>query len=282
MAFNRESLKRSIRSLGASAVRQLGERIARAFGTRRPRTTAEARRTVESAGTAPPPVRSPFPGSGGGSGYRSPPPPPDPLTRVVGPEPPRPGEESFYGPEILTPASTNVYSFSYVREGGQRLGTLYVTFKAHTVNPVGVTHGVEAGTGRRKASRKQLLGKRGQTVGGKTGGRGAMYAYYKVPPSVYTKLLAVKGAGNQQGPGVKSPGTGVWDMLRVRGTVWGHKYQYGLVQGQVTPQVGGVYIPRKATKGGFRSRGVAEAGSGARGFQTSTLPQQNGFSTRRR
>lgn len=202
-----------------------------------------------------------------------------PRSRIAR-EPPRPGEESEYGQEISTPNSTNVFSFSYYRPSGTKTDTLYVTFKAHEVHASGVTEGHRTYGGRK--SRRQLLGRRGATVGGKTGGRGATYAYMNVPPSVYRRLLAVKDSGDQHGPGVKSPGTGVWDMLRIRGTIHGHHYRHSLVQGQVTPSVGGVYIPRRATEKGYRTRSIGEIGRGQRGFQTSTLPQQNGFSTRRR
>jgi hypothetical protein len=193
--------------------------------------------------------------------------------------PPLPGEESHFGQEILTPNSTNVFSFSYRRIPGAATGNLYVTFKAHGINKDSTSTGTRVRGGRR--SRQQLIGTSGKTLNRSRGGRGPMYAYFDVPPGVYSRLLAVQSNGGQEGPGVKSPGTGVWEMLRVRGSVYGHRYRYQLVQGQVTPGTG-VYIPRKATSQGFRSRSVADLGTGRRGFQVSTLPQQTGFSTRRR
>lgn len=218
-------------------------------------------------------------------GGRQPPPPPTSTSPAPQPaeEPqtlfstrnPKPGEPagqdeaSPYGPEIhLTPQSSNVYSFSYYRRSGDKAGTLYVRFRAHWLNQ----HSLTRGPGR-LGGREQLHGELGSTVRGK--GRpnepGVMYAYYNVPPAVYARMIQAS-----------SKGKFVWDALRVRGTIYGHKYQYAAIQGQVTPSVGGVYIPRRATKSGFRTRSIANVGTGRRGFDSSTLPQQNGFSTRRR
>jgi len=189
---------------------------------------------------------------------------------VIPREPPRPGEQSQYGEEIFTPQSSNVFSFSYFRPAGSRLGTLYVTYKASGLNPGSVSVGQRQHG--KSLSRQQSLGTRGSTVRGKKNERGPTYAYSQVPPAVYTGM---KNA--------VSKGKFVWDKLRIRGTIYGHRYNYALVQAQVTPGVGaGTYIPRKATPKGFRTRSIANVGSGRRGFQTSTLPQQNGFSTRRR
>lgn len=190
-----------------------------------------------------------------------------PQTRIPR-QPPAPGEEDQYGPEIRTPQSSNVYSFSYFRPSGDTTGTLYVTFQEHAINPGSVRQGTTKRGGRR--SRTQLRGRLGRTVGGKTGGRGASYAYSRVPPHIYKGMVAAA-----------SKGKFVWDKLRIRGSISGHQYAYSLVQGQVSPKAGGVYIPRRATPQGFRTRSVVEVGRGVRGFQTSTLPQTNGFSTRR-
>ena len=184
------------------------------------------------------------------------------------PAPPRPGEESPYGEEILTPQSSNVYSFSYARRPGDTVGTLFVRYKASGLNP----DSVSSGKGRR-GGREQLHGKLGSTVKGKKNEPGPLYAYLRVPPSVYSRMQAAS-----------SKGRFVWDTLRIRGTVYGHKYAYQLVQGQVITdgKISGVYIPRKATKKGFQVRSVADVGTGRRSFQSSTLPSQRGFSTRRR
>lgn len=179
--------------------------------------------------------------------------------------PPLPGESNPHSEEIVCDSeSSNVYSFSY--DG--KASTLFVTYKAHSINQENTrTDRVKRG---KRFGRPQLVGEKGGTVGKGRGGRGAMYAYFDVPARVFERM---KNAA--------SKGKFVWDELRIRGTVFGHKFRYQLVQGQVTPGTG-VYIPRKATAKGFRTRSVADLGNGRRGFQTSTLPQQNGFSTRRR
>lgn len=59
---------------------------------------------------------------------------------------------------------------------------------------------------------------------------GAIYAYYNVPLTLFQSML---DAG--------SKGGWVWDNLRIRGTVSGHRYDYSLVG------VSGGYVPRKAT-----------------------------------
>jgi len=187
-------------------------------------------------------------------------------TLDYGAEPPRPGEASPFGEEILTPQSSNVFSFSYSRTPGQATGTLYVTFKANALNTKALSTG-HARKGKR-LSRRQLKGQLGATVSGKTNDRGPQYAYMRVPPAVFTKMRAAT-----------SKGKFVWDALRIRGTIYGHRYNYVLVQGSVTLQEGmsGVYIPRKATSAGFRTRSVRDIGS--KTFQTSTLPQ-SGFANR--
>lgn len=96
---------------------------------------------------------------------------------------------------------------------------------------------------------------RGETLGGP----GPTYAYYDVPVKVFHKFReAAKG----------SAGGAVWDMLRIRGTLWGHQYTYRLIH------VEGEYVPRKATKRGFRTRHVPAIGMGRREFRRSTLPDQ--------
>ncbi len=135
----------------------------------------------------------------------------------------------------------------------------------------------------RHGGREQLLGTRGRTVSGKSNQRGAMYAYDEVPVAVYNALLTARNRGKDEGPGAGTPGTTVWDKLRVRGSVDGSRYSYRLVQGAVVTQEGvsGQYVPCKATKRGFQVRSLADVGSGRRGFISSTLPAQRGFSTRR-
>lgn len=109
-------------------------------------------------------------------------------------------------------------------------------------------------------------------------GAGATYAYYGVTTAKYRRFRSEAAS---------SPGKAVWDHLRVRGTIFGHQVQYRLVA------VSGDYVPRKATKKGFKTRYLKPVGSpqqvnarlpkGAaerekelarRGFLRSTLPAQ--------
>ena len=236
-----------------------------------PATTGRVGRGAGTAG------RGAGRGGGGGRGVGTgglPPEPPEqpgggqrgnmrPSRVNPGDAPPLPGEESPYGQETLTPQSSNVFSFSYQ----PRNSTLYVTFKGNVLHG----DGVRTGKGRR-GGMDQLIGRRGRTVGGKSDTRGPMYAYDGVPARVYQRMQLAQ-----------SKGRFVWDELRIRGTIYGHKYPNRLVQGQVVTQTGisGVYIPRKATKQGFRVRSVATIGQGRRRFESSTLPEQIGFRTRR-
>jgi len=77
-----------------------------------------------------------------------------------------------------------------------------------------------------------------------------------------------------------SAGKAVWDHLRIRKTVYGHRYQYGVTGGQQLPN-GQAYIPRKATPNGFRTRSLRVIGSSD--FQTSTIKasgsSRSGFRT---
>ena len=228
----------------------------------------------ERRSRTPPPAPPNRTGRGGGGGRQPNPPagdlPPGGFNRSrFNPNytPPLPGETNPLSEEIVCVSeSSNVYSFSY----DYQASTLYVTYQGHKIRRSGISRGrVRRGRG---TSRPQLIGQAGRTVTGERGGRGPLYAYYDVPVKVFERMRRAA-----------SKGKFVWDELRVRGTVYGHKYRYSLVQGQVSTQRGvqGVYIPRKATPKGFKTRSVADLGNGRRGFQTSTLPSQNGFSTRR-
>lgn len=139
------------------------------------------------------------------------------------------------GREHLTPGSSNVYSFVYENEL-PNTGILYVTFRAW--HP----------------------GQRG-----KSNSPGPTYAYYNVPLTAYRSFLADADV---------SAGRAVWDYLRVRGTVYDHRYPYRIVAGSTIPS-GGVYVPRKATRLGFKNRSVAFFGVGRRDAHRSSLPEQN-------
>ncbi len=59
---------------------------------------------------------------------------------------------------------------------------------------------------------------------------GSLYGYSSVPPDVFLKMYAAP-----------SKGTFIWDNIRIRGTVSGHRYDYQLVG------IRNNYVPRKAT-----------------------------------
>lgn len=94
---------------------------------------------------------------------------------------------------------------------------------------------------------------------GSRSGPGPTYGYYDVPAKKYHEFKKATAA---------SAGTAVWDYLRVRGTVWAHQHNYRLIQ------PGGDYIPRKATRLGFRTRHVPTPGVGRREYRRSTLPER--------
>lgn len=169
-------------------------------------------------------------------------------------------------PTILTPESSNVYSFTWFAPGNpsanrEVIGTLYVTFKAPTLNSDSVT------TGRNPSGFRQLRGRYGSTITGKSDAAGVTYAYYRVPRIVFEKM---KNA--------TSKGKFVWNNLRTRGTIYGHKYQYGVVSGALVDHNNEpfYYVPRRATRDGFKKRAVADVTqrTGRRGYVTSTLPER--------
>jgi len=125
--------------------------------------------------------------------------------------------------------SSNVWSYYYERESRTH-GILYVTFKADGEN------------------------------GKKQEAPGPTYMYASVPVRVYHRFQETARG---------SPGSAVWDELRVRGTAYGHQFIYRLVH------VTGEYIPRKATVRGFRTRNLPAIGStGRRSFRRSTLEER--------
>lgn len=68
---------------------------------------------------------------------------------------------------------------------------------------------------------------------------GSTYVYFDVPTKKYHEFARASDA---------SAGKAVWDYLRVRGTVWEHQHRYRFIQNE------GEYVPRKATRTGFRTR----------------------------
>lgn len=79
---------------------------------------------------------------------------------------------------------------------------------------------------------------------GQRSGPGPMYDYYNVPKSVFEKL---KDAA--------SKGGAVWDMLRVRGSISAHQYDYAL-----SGAGAGGYVPRKETGVGRNPREIKQGG----------------------
>lgn len=143
-------------------------------------------------------------------------------------------------------ASSNVFSY-YWQPESKYSGILYVTFLAPAVG---------------KGQPRQ--------------GPGPTYAYFGVTIQKYNAFRR---------QAAESPGSAVWDHLRVRGSIFGHQVQYRLIS------VTGNYVPRKATAKGFKTRYLkpvgrprqvnARLGPNAtleqRGFRRSTLaPQEYG------
>ena len=109
------------------------------------------------------------------------------------------------GEMVSAPSSTNVYEFGYDIESL----SLYVRFQtAHDE--------------------------------GARGSAGSLYRYSGVTPEEFMSLYRVRNSGGGSGSD-RSPGAWVWDHLRERGTVSGHKKDYELVG------IMGGYVPRKAT-----------------------------------
>jgi hypothetical protein len=156
------------------------------------------------------------------------------------------GTRELVAREILTPGSSNVYSFVFEAETEQ-MGILYVTFKAW--HP----------------------GQRGA----RPNSPGPTYAYYDVPTRRYRLFES------SVDPSGKGAGVAVWDYLRVRGSQYDHRFPYRLVAGSIIPAGGklvknsGVYVPRKATRGGFKKRALPFHGTARRAFRLSTLPETN-------
>lgn len=162
--------------------------------------------------------------------------------------------------------SSNVFSFNWFAPGNpgasmEVIGTLYVTFKAPILNSDNVV------ARKNQSGWKELRGRAGKTIAGKSDSAGVTYAYYRVPRVVFERMK--KAA---------SKGKFVWSNIRVKGTIYGHRYQYGVVSGAMIDHdnVPMEYVPRKATADGFRKRAVADTTQrgGRRGFVTSTLPEK--------
>lgn len=159
--------------------------------------------------------------------------------------------------------SSNVYAIGY----SEATLTMRVQYLGTALSMAGISGSGHAGKGR-------VRGKRGKTVTGQRSGAGPTYDYHGVPPRVFER---VRSAG--------SKGKAIWDQLRIRGTAYGHKFDYELVAASVADVLdpGGrkvarvTYVPRKAAaKGVFHGRTMRQGvGSSAREFR-SLLPNQRG------
>lgn len=181
--------------------------------------------------------------------------PTDPAMRdymLAGLMPPLPGEEDIFANEVLTPGSSNVYSFAY----DKMRGILYVTYR------------VPVNTDEKRTDINSCNGKR-YSYYVKENERGPMYSYggagNPVPPELFEEMKTAA-----------SKGKFIWDKLRVCGSVSEHQYKYTLVSPSME---GSLYIPRKAvtirdprtneSKLGFRVRAVPTVGRGKRPYLTS-------------
>lgn len=251
-----------IQTLGGEVIRK------DATGADRKRGLDAARELLEEAGYT---VISPEEAARKGVPPMTAPGPEPPATVGLGPEPrvviqpalapglepPTPSEAPEWSDEVnVATKSSNVWAFQYHYPSS----TLRVTFKAPKLNPRSVS------VARSKGGLSRVKGTLGKTITGKSNQPGPVYHYFDVPARVFMRLTK---AG--------SPGAGVWDELRIRGTVYGHQYRYQLASGAIV-QVGdgrmAAYVPRRATRKGFRSRSLAEVGRGKRRYMTSSLPEQ--------
>ena len=119
-----------------------------------------------------------------------------------------PNHPALTGAMVLTPKSTNVYQIGYDIESQY----LYVRFRE--------------GQGNRDT---------------KAAGPGSLYRYSPIDLDQFLRLYKTRSAGDRSG-GDSSPGTWIWEHLRIRGTVSGH-------QGGVNYELVGIvhdYVPRQA------------------------------------
>lgn len=165
-------------------------------------------------------------------------------TRVRGAHDLVPAGVEGLSPEIETPESSNVFSLQYDYENR----ILYVRFKAEGP-AVDYKESVSVCTGKRYKC--------------------AVRAHQPGP------LYSYGGAGRGVAPekfaefvGSASKGAWIWQNLRVCGSQWQHRVPYTLVT------VAGDYVPRKATRRGYRTRTVPTVGLGRRGARLSTLPER--------
>lgn len=155
-------------------------------------------------------------------------------------------ESQPIGYTFFAPNSTNVYSYRYDHENHD----LYVTFRP-----------------------KEKLQKGSDQRANQAG---YTYKYFNVPETVWNRFRA-NAQADMRG------GEEVWDELRRRGSIYGTQFHYSLVDASEVN--GATYVPRRATRKGFKKRSVIDVRNSRRGqpiFIESTLPEQNGFGRTRR
>jgi hypothetical protein len=222
--------------------------------------------------TAAPPIQAPPPTSRVRTGEALPPrtgaprqPDIPTVTPTGSPQGPTPETGAFPGNlyvpmELVT--SSNVYAIGY----DAQTMTMRVQYLG-----TAISHGALSGKGHR--GKKRVKGQLGKTAVGNRGGAGPTYDYSGVPPRVFERI---RSAG--------SKGKAIWDNLRIRGTVYGHKFDYKLVAASVADVVniqtgkrmGRVtYVPRRASgPGTFEGRTMRQGvGRAARTFR-SLLPNE--------
>jgi len=202
----------------------------------------------------------------GGSQFTQPPAQGQPQ----GPQPPtgRFVSDQYIPMQIVT-GSSNVYAIGYNPD----TRTCRVQFLATSVYADSIK-------GRGHKGRGRARGKLGKTLSNRRHGPGPVYDYHNVPPGIFKRLQAAS-----------SKGKAIWDNLRIRGTVYGHQYDYSLSaasvvdvvqrvyqQGQSFPgkKVASItYVPRRAAgPGKFVGRSMLQGvGRSARQYR-SILPNQ--------
>jgi hypothetical protein len=165
-------------------------------------------------------------GSGGGDDDRG--------FHVLG----KPGPDGDPDRYIRVFGSSSVYAFGYDRS----TRTLTVQYFNPIVKAIQVY--------KNRLGKKRFRGK----IGAQSGSPGAVYEYFDVPERAFMRMKAAD-----------SKGEAVWDILRIRGTVWGHRFDYRLAAATTAFYEDGTaaatYVPRKAVvDGGFKQRTIQQNG----------------------
>ena len=170
--------------------------------------------------------------------------------QYIPPAPRREGEP----PALEKVKSSNVWAIGYNPDSR----TLLIQYKAPTLRQGAIRTKrtkIKKADGTYKVKVRRS-GKLGSTVVGRADAPGPIYAYYDVPPAVAKKVINDARSS--------SAGEAVWDYLRIRGTIHGHRYDYRLSsigseaivvndKNQVVNRMH--YVPRKAVDAGkFQQR----------------------------